>query len=122
VECLVYIVILRLTLKVVGFGRAWRAVNRLMPAAAPDEVPRDLTTTIRHLGAAAAFFPGRARCLEQALTLYVVLRRRRLPVVLRLGVKPLGFVAHAWVEYHGVAIAERGEILRAIVPLPLLPT
>jgi transglutaminase-like putative cysteine protease len=65
---------------------------------------------------AAVFYPGRARCLEQSLALYVLLRRRGVPVRLRLGVQPYPFNAHAWVELNGAPLNERVETVRQFVP------
>src|SRR5580704_2727408 len=55
---------------------------------------------------AGALFPGRARCLEQSIALYCLLRRRGVNAALRFGVQPYGFVAHAWVEVDGVPLNE----------------
>jgi hypothetical protein len=70
---------------------------------------------------AAAFFPGRALCLEQSLTLWYLLRQSRVQATLRLGVQPYPFGAHAWVEHAGEAVNENREILKAYVPFPSLP-
>ena len=71
---------------------------------------------------AALFYPGRARCLEQSLALYVLLRRRGVPAELKLGVQPYPFNAHAWVELNGSPLNERLETVRQFVPLPGLRT
>jgi hypothetical protein len=60
---------------------------------------------------AAAFYPGRAECLEQSLTLFVLLRRRGLAAELRLGVQTFPFRAHAWVEYGGRPINEHEDFV-----------
>src|SRR5579859_3220825 len=119
-SCFCTIVLVRLGLRVLRFDRTWRMVNRLVanPGARQG---LDLPLTLRHLGSAVSLFPGRARCLEQSLVLYYVLRRRGVPAELRLGVRPLGFVAHAWVELDGRAVGESAEKLRELVPLPQLP-
>ena len=48
---------------------------------------------------AGAFYPGRARCLEQSLALYYILRRRGVAAHYCQGVQPYPFQAHAWIEY-----------------------
>ncbi|MDB4917220.1 MAG: hypothetical protein JWM95_4864 [Gemmatimonadetes bacterium] len=65
----------------------------------------------------SAFFPGRALCLEQSLTLYYCLRRRGVDVDIRLGVRHTPFAAHAWVEYQGAPLHEQYDTLHQIVPL-----
>jgi hypothetical protein len=44
-----------------------------------------------------------------------------MDAVLRLGVQPLGFTAHAWIEYGGRPVLE-GEIVRTVLPFPELPS
>ena len=66
---------------------------------------------------AGVFFPGRANCLEQSLTLYLLLRRRGIDAQLQLGVQPYPFVAHAWVEFCGRPINETEERIRHFHPL-----
>lgn len=67
----------------------------------------------------AAFFPGRALCLEQSLALYWLLRRRGVAARLRVGVHPAPFAAHAWIEYEGVPVNEDEDRIRELLPLPI---
>lgn len=53
---------------------------------------------------AGAFYPGRARCLEQSLALYYLLRRQGVAVKYCHGVQFYPFQAHAWIEYEGSVI------------------
>jgi len=75
----------------------------------------------RRVAVAGAYFPGRARCLEQSLTLQHVLRKRGIAAELCLGVQPYGFAAHAWVEYRGRPLNESGEMVRSLSRMPPLP-
>lgn len=104
-----------------GFANTFRIIRRLRPAsdtctidAAGAAKAADLIAT------AAAFYPGRARCLEQSMVLYLVLRRRGAPAALRIGVQPYGFLAHAWVELDGRPVNELGETIRALVAFPTI--
>lgn len=108
----------RARLKLRGFGPsvAWarRAGDR--PARgrlAEAEVER----AAYHVAVAAAFFPGRAVCLEQSLALYVLLRRRGVPAELRVGVQVYPFYAHAWVELDGRPVNEDPETVARFRPL-----
>jgi hypothetical protein len=67
----------------------------------------------------AAFFPGRALCLEQSLALYWLLRRRGVSARLRVGVHPAPFTAHAWIEYDGAPVNEDDDRIRELLPLPI---
>jgi hypothetical protein len=67
---------------------------------------------------AAAFYPGRALCLEQSIALLGSLRWAGVDARLRLGAQPYPFKAHAWVEYDGRPLHEDEESLTSFVPLP----
>lgn len=74
------------------------------PAAVEDVVPRVRRAVI----AVAARCPA-ATCLVQALAADVMLRRRRLPCIMRFGVRLTGTTGepvegHAWVESGGSTI------------------
>jgi len=72
----------------------------------------------RRVALAAAFYPRRALCLEQSLALYVMLRRAGAPALLRIGVRPVPFAAHAWVEIDGQAVNEPQDFITQLVPFP----
>jgi hypothetical protein len=116
------LVAIRLSLKVLDFGRSIRLVRDLA-ARAPspaDGTSEFLSGTVRAVAKAGAFFPGRAICLEQSLTLYLLLRHRGVPAELRIGVQPYPFHAHAWVECDGEPINEVREVVNKFVLLPEL--
>lgn len=108
-------------LSLIGFARTRRAielVSRHSVVIRADSSEGDIDRSVQALATAAAFFPGRALCLEQSLVLYGCLRSARFPVRLRLGVRPFPFEAHAWVELHGKPVYEDGEKLKRFLPLP----
>lgn len=71
---------------------------------------------------AAALYPGRARCLEQSLTLYYLLRRQGVAVRYCQGVQLYPFQAHAWIEYRCEVVNDVPEHAKQFAPLPdLLP-
>jgi hypothetical protein len=107
----------RVSLRVLGLRRTVRLARRAGERSArarsgsADDLARSVAT-------AAAFFPGRAVCLEQSIALYVLLRRRGHPAGLRIGVQPYPFQAHAWVEVDGRPVAENEETIRRLVAFP----
>ncbi|HSU15794.1 lasso peptide biosynthesis B2 protein [Longimicrobium sp.] len=118
-RCALELLAVRACLKARGFGRAvaWarrRASAASGPGLAPDEVER----AAYHVAVAAAFFPGRAVCLEQSLALFVLLRRRGAPAELRIGVQVYPFYAHAWVELDGRPVNEDQETVEKFRALP----
>jgi transglutaminase-like putative cysteine protease len=67
---------------------------------------------------AGALYLGRAKCLEQSLALYYLLRRQGVAVAYCQGVQPYPFRAHAWVEYRGQVINDVPEHARFFARLP----
>jgi hypothetical protein len=113
------IALIDLALRRLGFARSVALARRLgrQRSAREQSNTRDLAQeACRRLAMAALFYPGRARCLEQSLALYVLLRRRGVPAELKLGVQPYPFNAHAWVELNGSPLNERLETVRQFVP------
>ncbi len=108
----------RMSLRFFGFRRTLRLVKRAAlgsTSRAPEGSPLEAAKV---LATAAAFFPGRAICLEQSVALYYVLRRRGFPVALRIGVQPYPFQAHAWVELDGEPLLENADFVQKFVPFP----
>ena len=107
-----------LALRLVGLRRSLavaRALSRSVPAAVRPSLAF-LASVVRKVDTAAAFFPGRALCLEQSMALYLCLRRAGVPVELRIGVQPYPFAAHAWVEHEGKPVGESQERVDKFVP------
>jgi hypothetical protein len=75
----------------------------------------------RAVALASALYPGRAKCLEQSLVLYYLLRRRGIAVQYCQGVMAYPFEAHAWVEYAGEVLNDVQEhaVSFARLPAPL---
>ena len=73
----------------------------------------------RWVDAAYRRSPFASSCLTRSLVLDRVLRARRLPSRLRIGVsKPGGaFAAHAWVECAGAPLNDRDTLHRHFAPL-----
>jgi hypothetical protein len=90
--------------------RRWeRAGGRLRDPASEWRLISSATDAIALVG---AYSPMRARCLEQSLALFAMLHLRRMPVQLRIGVRPFGFRAHAWVTCRGTPIGENDDTLK----------
>lgn len=111
-----------LALHTLGFRRTlrlygWLGRGRIDTEASDRELIDACATAV---AAAGAFYPRRAICLEQSLVLYRVLRRRDQPARLRVGVRPLPFAAHAWVECAGIPVNEQPDRLDQLVPFPNL--
>lgn len=123
-RCVLMILVVKAMLKVCGSGWTIEWVRRRVQEVR-FQVDLDLPIvkeTEYQVAMAGALYPGRAKCLEQSMVLYFVLRRGGVPVKFRLGVQPFPFLAHAWVEYRGELINDVLEHTKWFACLPdLLP-
>lgn len=104
-----------------GFARTVERIHARTPRAtdggdAPDEVVARLE---RLVAIAAAWYPGRAMCLERSLVLYERLRRAGAHAELRLGVQAVPFASHAWIERYGEPLNDVLEHTEQFTPIPL---
>ncbi len=104
-----------------GFARTLARIRARTPNAtdgsdAPDEVVARLD---RIVSVAAAWYPGRALCLERSLVLYDRLRRAGAHAEFRLGVQAVPFASHAWVERHGAPLNDVLEHTEQFTPITL---
>lgn len=118
ITCFFVLVATRTSLKFAGFRRTIRWAQRLAKPADPMAARDGAERQARAVAVAAAFFPGRAICLEQSIALFLVLRWRRVPAVLRIGVQPYPFAAHAWIELDGQPVLENEDDLVKFTPFP----
>jgi len=112
------LVAVRLALRVFPFpavrpllNRASRQSPRL--AASPPPAARLAWAVVT----ASRFVPGAGHCLTQALAGHILLARRGYPATVCFGVlrEPgADFMAHAWVEYNGVAVIGGGHLDRYV--------
>jgi hypothetical protein len=117
-RCLLLIAACDVGLRVLGFARVLRIARW---CAGQRQVPFDrqlIDRTLHSVIVATAFYPGRSKCLEQAVATFILLRRRGAPVNIRLGVQPYPFIAHAWLELNGQPITESPEVIARFALLP----
>jgi hypothetical protein len=119
--CLVLLLVVDVALRVFGYARVMRVAQRI--ANSHTQSPKQTDASIaddvlRQIIGATALYPGRSECLEQSVCAYLLLRRRGLPVLLRLGVQPYPFAAHAWVELNGAPVTESNEVVSKFAVLP----
>ena len=121
-RCIMLLAFCDAALRVFGFARTLRFARRISNRSSSD-ISRDVVQpTLRNILIATAFYPGRSKCLEQAVVSFVLLRRRGVPVDVRLGVQPYPFFAHAWLELDGHPLTESAEVISrfALMPDPAL--
>jgi hypothetical protein len=110
----------KLSLKLRGYGRTIRSIQREVRRVPPDaSADTDVVQAAeRSVAMAGALYPGRALCLEQSLALYYLLRRQGVGVKYCQGVQPYPFAAHAWLEYRGEPINDVAEHVKWFTRLP----
>jgi hypothetical protein len=117
-RCVITLAGVVLALRVLRLRRSI-AIGRRLVCRVPTTIvptPEFLARVVRGVDTAAAFFPGRALCLEQSFTLYLVLRWAGVAARLRIGAQPFPFAAHAWVECQGSPVGESYDRVSKFVP------
>ncbi|WP_405747158.1 lasso peptide biosynthesis B2 protein [Streptomyces sp. NBC_01525] len=107
-------------IRTLGFGR----VLRLLPLAAPDYARADLPSAeeVGRLKRAVQSHSSRSwfvngDCKSEAVTAFVLLRRRGLKAVLHVGVREHPFALHAWTASGGVCIPDADPRGHAFTPV-----
>jgi hypothetical protein len=117
-EALLVLPVILLALRLFGFRRCQAVLNSLAPrrmdvpegdAAATVEKARLVARMVR---AAGVYGPCHATCLPESLALWWMLRRRRIPAELRIGVRKDAerFEAHAWVDLAGTVLNDTDDV------------
>jgi hypothetical protein len=109
--------LIALGLRLLGFRRLQVILAKLAPDHESAFDGRSGSTrdvvqvVVRMVAAASREGLVHGNCLEQSLTLWWLLRRRDVPVQLRIGVQKQGdqFQAHAWVELAGTVLNDRDD-------------
>jgi hypothetical protein len=116
----IMIAALKLSLKVRGYKRTIEWIKRRVERVPvrTDVPPTVVKAAEWWVAMAAAFYPGRAQCLERSLVLYCILRRQGVPVKYCHGVQPWPLISHAWVEYRGEVVNDVPERVNEFSRLP----
>jgi hypothetical protein len=88
--CLAVLAVISCMLNARGFGWTMNVARGVRRVDSPTRrlSPKIIEQATHNVALAGALFPGRARCLEQSLALYTLLRRRGAAVEIRIGVQP----------------------------------
>ena len=117
---LAMVALMDVSLRVAGLDRTISLAKRLAVSRTGAVVDATLNEAVAaRLATAAAFYPRRALCLEQSLALFVLLRRCGVDAALRIGVQPLPFYAHAWVEVDGQPLNEQQDRIEQLTTFQL---
>jgi hypothetical protein len=104
-EAYLLLVLIDLGMHRLGLDRICAIINR---RAVDSKAPASETAgeIARIALGAYRWYRPRVACLHRALTLYWVLRRRRIQAALCLGVRTHPFAAHSWVEHQGEVLGD----------------
>jgi hypothetical protein len=119
-RCALLLTEVKLRLAMQGYERTLDWLRHKVGSISPAEWPgvEEVRAVEYRVAMTAALYPGRAKCLEQSLTLYYLLRRQRVPARYWHGVQPYPFEAHAWIEYDGEVMNDVPEHVHQYTPLP----
>jgi hypothetical protein len=111
---------IKMSLITLGYHATLRWIRqRVRSIPARELINTNSIQAVEHaVAVAGAFYPGRALCLEQSLTLYYLLRRQGIGARYHQGVRSHPFEAHAWVEFRGEVINDVAERPRLFARLP----
>ena len=102
--------------------KGWLAqsMNLSSPAVSPN--PEATERLVYLINAAANHHIGKPTCLRRSLTLREMLKRRKIPAILRMGIRKEGsrVDAHAWTECNGTVINDSPDVSTRFSPLPTL--
>lgn len=103
-----------LLLKIFGLG-ALSALERLRlrPAEAVESTAADPAGIIEQHLSASLWSPFQITCLPFAFSLVTSLRKSNIPAQLVIGVRPIPFVAHAWIEIDGQVYGDVPELRKS---------
>lgn len=96
-------------LKLFGFGRV-HAWLRCLPQGARAGDVRRARALAHGVDRAASLYARRAWCLQRSLATLILMRLRRWPAQLVIGVQRLPFAAHAWVELGGEVVNDDARV------------
>ena len=115
-QAVLIFVLLDACLLVFGFRRVYQLVRGCSrgPTDAESAARRPVADRILEAVRTATryYFRRRLDCLPRSLTIYLLLRRRRMPASLHIGVKRYPFGAHAWVECSGEVLDDSAKTWR----------
>ncbi len=79
-----------------------------------------ITRRVLRVNRRMRIFP--ASCLVESITLWWMLRRRKIPADLRIGVRTItgSFDSHAWVELHGTVLNDIDQVATIYSPMDFL--
>ncbi|AJY40871.1 MULTISPECIES: lasso peptide biosynthesis B2 protein [Burkholderia] len=101
------------SLKIRGF-HALSLLDRLDARAGQGARAGDAPSrTIERYLRASIWSPIRITCLQMSFALATHLRRENVPAQLVIGVRPMPFVAHAWVEVDGRVCGDEPELKKS---------
>jgi hypothetical protein len=119
-QCGMKVFLVKMALAIRGFGWTIRWIRQRVEAVSDiSSVSLEAVKATEYsVALAGALYPGRARCLEQSLVLYYLLRRQGVAVKYRQGIQSHPFESHAWIEYGGEPLNDAVEHAALFARLP----
>jgi len=115
-QALFWLPVVTLSLKWWGFKSTQARLSQFFPLTENVEIEDNLVYRVRQVNQAirlaAKYYQPWAKCLQQSLVLWSLLRHQGIESQLRIGVQQQQgeFAAHAWVEWQGWAINDTQDV------------
>jgi hypothetical protein len=126
VEALALVAAFDLSLKVFGGSRVIRLLNVYSRRAGESRTGTDADLLVSGLRAAyeraTAIYPRHVECLPRSLTIFVMARRRGIPVVFHLSVRKVPFASHAWLELNGPLFSNETPLIKSLTTILTVPS
>lgn len=117
------LMVITVALRFFDFKRVYYGLQRPFPTPSPklnnNQQLQQAVNTAAILQNAVYVLPINITCLPQSLALWSLLRHQSIGSDLQIGVQQIegAFSAHAWVEFEGIVLNDRGDVRERFVAL-----
>ncbi len=123
-EALILIGLSDFLLSVAGGGRVIRTLQNLCRPKSTN-VPGNSCALLESLkesySCAVHFYPRYIDCLPRSITLFLMARRRGVPVRFKISVRKYPFASHAWVDFDGPILSDELTLIHSLAVVLTIP-
>lgn len=113
IESSAILFIIKLLIKIVGLNRTYKMLRILPSLPAKKKISTVYIENLwRLVFATSKTLPFKTKCIEESITLWIILKTRGIKSHLKIGVnkKSSEFCAHAWIEVDGKPVGNSEDI------------
>jgi hypothetical protein len=124
-EALMLVFLADVLLSMIGGVRTIDLVRRLS-CHGKRTTSRDSGSVLQSLrdaySRAGSLYPRHVECLPRSLTLFMMARRRGIPVVFHVSVRKFPFASHAWVNFNGPLLPNEASLIGSLTTILTIPS